>query len=68
MINDLRAVILSADSSLDNKNNLPSCFTLTTGAISLLEYDIRMWNILGLKNNNITLIISRGGGMEYEVY
>lgn len=60
MINDLRAVILSADSSLDNKN-LPSCFTLTTGAISLLEYDIRMLNILGLKNNNITLIISGGG-------
>lgn len=52
----MKAVILSVENNDIKNQNIYSPFALTIGNISLIEYQIRLLKLLGLKNEDITII------------
>lgn len=52
----LKALILAAD----HKDEIPSCFTLTVGAVSLLEHHLRILKLLGFNNEDICIVVGKG--------
>ncbi|MBT5490967.1 hypothetical protein HOK00_01275 [bacterium] len=58
----MKVVILAADSyeKIDNSHK-PSCYSHTIGSISLIEYQLRLLNLLGYKYNDITIVTGKSG-------
>ncbi|ELK4484433.1 hypothetical protein Q6723_000756, partial [Campylobacter coli] len=50
----MKVIILAAGDNEDLK--LPSCFNLTVGAITLLEYHTRILRLLGFNEKDIFII------------
>ncbi|MDA8925617.1 hypothetical protein N9I84_06005 [Gammaproteobacteria bacterium] len=62
-----KAIILAADNyPKANEFQMPSCFALTIGSISLIEYQIRILNLLGYKYADITVVTGNSGVWENE--
>ncbi|EDO7028862.1 hypothetical protein FW629_08320, partial [Campylobacter coli] len=56
----MKILILAADNN-DKIEEYPSCFNATVGAVNLLEYYLRLFNLLGIDNNSITIAIGKDG-------
>lgn len=56
----MKILILAADNN-DKLEEYPSCFSTTVGAVNLLEYYLRLFNLLGIDNSSITIAIGKDG-------
>ena len=56
----MKILILAADNN-DKLEDYPSCFNTTVGAVNLLEYYLRLFNLLGIDNSSITIAIGKDG-------
>lgn len=64
-INDLqlrRVLLLAADDA--GPDHMPSCLTLTVGAVTLLEYHLRLLRLLGFDYCDICLMVGGGAGLD----
>lgn len=62
----MKVVILVADEEEYPGLIGPKCFTLTIGAVSLIEYLVRTLRLLGVTPANITIVTGRSGAWENE--
>lgn len=56
----MKILILAADNN-DSLEEYPSCFNITIGAVNLLEYYLRLFNLLGVDNSSVTIVIGKDG-------